>query len=669
MIDQTPAIQPLSWLREMMRFKPGYWRWGLSIRSAIAVALPFAIGFWLDDMQTFLWLALGTQIVASGERAGPYQLKFRQLLISVPIGAAGYLLGYATAMPWFLVVAVMACIGIVAGILSSYSAALSMGCLQMLLVAAIAIGNPSIGSFWWPALLFLAGAVFYGLLLGIEACLIPQRPWHGMQAKALRALAHMAETMVRGEPIDAFRRRATDQMAELYGAMLAVRSDAAGRNHLADQTAWQLQRLDTVFALLLDTSNKNELTRAACTLEAMAQAVGHDRSAVVASTGQTIGSPLERALQNLAMSLAGKMAPAATIHNAESVLSGPSEISRLGLKLDRLVPGRDAILGALALGLCMGLAYASHWLIKESHWYWVPLTVGMVMKPDMGSVFARGVLRCIGTAFGIIVGSLLLALIPKGLLFALILGLLAAILPWAKQLSYGVQAFVLTPLVLMLIDAIIPGPQNVNFAGQRLVDTLIGSAIVIVFGHLIWPKQHSQQLSESFRQSCQALAQYLLASLASVAGQKEMVGVAETRRIAYGKLADIRMRLQKQLGDPPPASTEAANWFPLITSAERICDHITAYSAHPAHAVATGDDELLKQLASRIAHFVDDDGKGDVDANLARGTPEAELAASVDNELNHARIWRSGREQGRRGAVKTAGGIEAGKRAGTDQKR
>src|SRR5690625_2624357 len=137
-------------------------------------------------------IAMGTLMMTTGEESGPYGRALRHLAIAAPMGAVGYLAGYLSGLPWLGTVACMAGLAFVAGIISSYSATLSIGCLQFLLTAAIAIGVPSIAPFWEPALLYLVGALFYALLLGIEAAFWRERPRQLALATLLESLGDLA---------------------------------------------------------------------------------------------------------------------------------------------------------------------------------------------------------------------------------------------------------------------------------------------------------------------------------------------------------------------------------------------------------------------------------------------------------------------------------------------
>ncbi|HCR99100.1 MAG TPA: hypothetical protein DIW40_16515 [Halomonas sp.] len=320
------------------------WQWGRAIRAAVSIFLPLMAGLMLGHIMTGMWIAMGCLMMVTGEVSGSYRDVYRAMFISACIGSVGYLAGYLHILPWSAVIIIMMCAGAVAQLLSNVSHTLSIAMLQILLLASIALGVPSINNFWMPALLYLVGMVLYALLLGIEI---------------------------------------------LFCRYLAKNRDA--------------------------------------TLNAASQSTPTKPVAIVASH-----------------------------HYAQ----------------------------ACALAVCLGVAYSAHLVDDNPHWFWIPLTVGLIMKPDLGSIHKRALQRITGTLLGVILGVLILLFVPKNVAFVLLMAILAGILPWAMKYSYALQAVFLTPLILMLINIILPGSADINYATQRLLDTVIGSFIVIVFGYL-----------------------------------------------------------------------------------------------------------------------------------------------------------------------------------------
>ncbi|MEU8778080.1 FUSC family protein [Streptomyces sp. NPDC048606] len=139
----------------------------------------------------------------------------------------------------------------------------------------------------------------------------------------------------------------------------------------------------------------------------------------------------------------------------------------------------------LRLALCVGLAQALVVLMPYERAYWVPVTVVFVLKPDLGSVFSRALLRAAGTATGLLVAVAVFAAVPRGWWELPVLMLLGALLPVLSRRGYGFQTAAVTPVILLLSD--LGNLEGAELVGQLMQDSLIGCAIALVVGHLLWP--------------------------------------------------------------------------------------------------------------------------------------------------------------------------------------
>ncbi|WP_168699170.1 FUSC family protein [Gordonia paraffinivorans] len=169
--------------------------------------------------------------------------------------------------------------------------------------------------------------------------------------------------------------------------------------------------------------------------------------------------------------------------------------------------------------------------------------------------------------------------------------------------SYLWQAVFLTPLIMLLIDAVVPHESVLDISEARLITTVIGGLIVDVFGYLIWPSQRHPRVDAAFAAGIEALAAYLRGVADGAAAER----VTAERRRAYRRLFDTRVHLQRTLSEPPPAGAEAWSWIPLVTAAERIADRITGISAlrRPvprADLVAAADalDDLVGETETAV---------------------------------------------------------------------
>ncbi|MGH3629105.1 MAG: FUSC family protein, partial [Sciscionella sp.] len=240
--------------------------------------------------------------------------------------------------------------------------------------------------------------------------------------------------------------------------------------------------------------------------------------------------------------------------------------------LDASLAGRATWLFALRLALCEAVALLAVHLLALQRPYWVMLTVAIVLKPDFGSVFARGVLRGGGTVVGVLLGTGILALHPRGFVLVLIVAVIAAILPVGQARNYGMFATFLTPLVIILLDLAKPGGSSLVLA--RLLDTLLGCAIVLIVGYLLWPGGRTPKVGERLASSIESLATYAARALTVAQGRPRGERYALRRR-AYRALADLRTEFQRLVAEPSAAGRQAAAWWPVTVALERYADAIT----------------------------------------------------------------------------------------------
>lgn len=619
----APHLKPTPWLTELARTKPAKWQWNRALRAGLCIGLPLGVGMLSGQMALGVWMSIASLMLTSGESNASYHSRLKAIAISSGLGSLGCLVGYAGVLPWGWIVPLMAVLAVLAGIVSSYGAPFSAGMLQFLALATVAIGRPQIGPFWEPMLYFIIGAFFYALMMLLEGALLRLQPRRQMAADLVKALAQLALNRAAGLQtgteanhtlVEDSRRAVTALQSALYADVLGRHARKAGRTSEVDSIWALLQSSDDAFAAILSAESAPQLKAAAADLETIASMLlsGKKPSSQLklASTADN-ASPLARAIIAMASARRWSHSPFSRIV-AAGTNKPASRKPRFDILCDRLLPGTETLRSALALGLCVAVSYAAHWVDKDVRWYWIPLTVAIIMKPDFGSIFARSLARTAGTLVGAVVGTVIMILLPKGIGLVAMIAILAALIPWAAQRSYATLAIIITPLVLVLIDLTVPGTINVNYGGQRLLGTAIGAGIVLVFGYFIWPRTHSKAISANFQQANGALAAYLLAAahIPPANGAQPSLPLPRLRRIAYAKLTDLRTQLQKTMAEPPPAGAEATAWLPIVASAERICDSITAYSvrAEPTGSETsterTSDTETKPEAGAATAELI-----------------------------------------------------------------
>ena len=121
--------------------------------------------------------------------------------------------------------------------------------------------------------------------------------------------------------------------------------------------------------------------------------------------------------------------------SAAVVRPAPDLRTRLHDVADRTVGNADSRAFVVRLTLCMTIAEVARQVVPLDRPYWVVLTVAIVLKPDLGSVFTRAVHRGVGTLLGVLIGSLLLTVVPRDAWVLVPMALAAGALPWARRPS------------------------------------------------------------------------------------------------------------------------------------------------------------------------------------------------------------------------------------------
>jgi uncharacterized membrane protein YccC len=319
----------------------------------------------------------------------------------------------------------------------------------------------------------------------------------------------------------------------------------------------------------------------------------------------------------------------------------PDWRSRLRELGDRTLGSADTRAFAVRLALCMTIAEIARQYLPIERPYWVLLTVAIVLKPDFGSVFTRAVQRGAGTLVGVLIGSLLLSVLPRNAWVLVAMAAAAALLPWGRAANFGLFSVFQTPVIILLLDLALPGGPGL--VGARLLDTLIGCAIVLVFGYLLWPQTWRAPLDEALRDAAHALDEFVEAAFTGSPTERR-----RARRRSYRALTELHTQLQRRLAEPPPVSTRAAAIWPVIVQLERTSDAVTEAVIATRHGEPAPDLAQVAVLRRAIRELEDDirQHRPPDDAEIHADGVLAPVAREVDAARRLVRDAAPGRRSG-----------------------
>ena len=587
------AVVP-DWLAEVVRPRPAPVPWPEMIRAALAICVPLSVSLALGQRALGVLPAMGGILGTMADTGGPYLSRVKRVCTAAVFGgAAGLVIGSVVhGHGWLAVIALVVVAG-VSGVLSAVGDIGSATGLQLLVYTALGIGPVgALRPVWHTAAGFLAG-VLWALILLLPGWL---RSPHGREQRAVAAVYDALAELLRavgGNQFTARRQALTSALNAAYDELLTARSTATGRNrqrmrlvgalnasHLMAEAAVTLGLAGIrPPPLVIETVSRLGDSIRNGTPPPMIPPPWDDRAAMLALRDAMAGaaralsrdwSPEDHARSGLRERLLA-VGPAGSFGSGR--LAGLA-----GRLLDEFGGGRLSRIFTLRLMACMGVAGIVSEVLPLQRSYWVLLTVAIVLKPDYGSVFARALQRGIGTVVGAVAGAVLLVLV-HGTWLLIPFAVLAALLPYGRSRNYGLLATFLTPLVVVLIDLL--SPAGWRLAEDRLIDTLIGCAIVLFIGFAPWPMSWYAHLPRQFAQTVLDVRRYLEEALLGPAGSvgPESSGPpvrSRLRRSTYRALADLRAEFQRTMSEPPSISRRATAWWPAVVGLEQVMDAITA---------------------------------------------------------------------------------------------
>jgi uncharacterized membrane protein YccC len=269
----------------------------------------------------------------------------------------------------------------------------------------------------------------------------------------------------------------------------------------------------------------------------------------------------------------------------------------------RTATNRTSVLAGLRLSLCMTVATATtSALHSESHSFWLPLTVAVAVRPEYGTVFVRAVNRVVGTVFGGAIAAVVLLAAGSGWPVAIAASLCLGFAVFAAPKLYALSVVGVTCSALLSTSITRPDPTS---PGIRTLDTLLGAAIALVFGYLLWPGRRQLPARETLREAAEAAAAYLRQATLLPNERRAFTAAVD---LAYKRAHQSRQALQAALREPSPVRDQAAALLPAALALEDLVDDITGI----ANDVDAGRPAPPAAALTDLAHRIEMVGHGAV---------------------------------------------------------
>jgi len=461
-------------------------RWLVGIRAGVTLGLPLLIGVAVGHAS---YGAIASMGALAGFSVGTAPWAYRAKVIPA-VGAATMVIvptsGLLSHIAWLAIVWV----GIVAVVASYVCLALDMGPPREYLIVLTALAGTGIPVGLHGALrelwLVAVGAAT-AWVVALAFTLLERGPSPARKAVD-QAQAAVAE-ILRSAGTDGAARARQTAVSAVHAARVSLRQTSRRE---ADGLAGRQAAIEVLLATTLSISIES--------IDPLAPAAA---AAVLAGPGELVDT-------------AGLPAPlVAALATARTLSDGyDAEQASPATGIDRLINGlgsRTVVLPtALRIGVSVAIGTAVGRLLGLEHSYWVGLTCAAALQANnVTMLFRRSIHRFVGTVAGVGLAGAVFAFSPTAAVVAVAATVAQLIAEIVIVANYAVAVTFITVIALSVYDLAAPHAQIGSTIDARLLDTVIGAALVVILRMLLWPKTNSTRLPIARADTVRAIATVL----------------------------------------------------------------------------------------------------------------------------------------------------------------
>lgn len=650
-----------NFLRFLLQSEPGKPAIANGLRAGLAWGVPLLIGYFTDHRESGLYIGLMAYFVNLANVGGPYRIKATAMAIATLGMAVSVVVGTLVAGVPTLAVLLILLWGVGAGLASLYGAAGSSVGLVVGLSFISAIAQPrSLTVALLRFVLCLMGGGWAMLLSLVMWPLNPYYPLRKAVASCYNAIADYLQAFQENQiqtGVDS--RKTTDILAirkALENARTALGVERMGqpnRSWMDEQLLVLIQDAERLLGSIIALSELIEINSGYQQFRAVQLLVDEaleQISLITKATAKVIsGKPAaisfgnldriyealqeQRHLQRIAISDREVDYPAllaltnlllmieklikqlhyaadtarfldADIHsesrNAEPVaLAEQKQRSILSRLRDNLTFDSAIFRHALRIGVTLAVGVTLYTLTNLKMGSWITLTIMIVLKPDFGATFKRFFQRVGGTILGAILAAVIAAAIANKLVLDTITVLTVFFGISLLKVNYGYAVVFISIFVLLVSN--IAHPIGWQFAGIRMLNTLIGAGLAFGGHYLMWPSWERQRFPKQLATALRQCRHYFQKVMAVYQGEKEdKSSIISQRRCTGLAISNAQSSFQGLLGEPQAQVGLVEPFMALLVYMGRFTNAITVLAVHLDHFRGTQPLPELETFVRQI---------------------------------------------------------------------
>lgn len=630
-----------NFLRFLLQSEPGKPAIANGLRAGLAWGIPLLIGYFTDHRESGLYIGLMAYFVNLANVGGPYRIKATAMAIATLGMAVSILVGNLVAGVPKLAVLLTLLWGVGAGMASLYGAAGSSVGLVVGLSFISAIAQP--GSLTVALLRFVLCLIGGGWAMLLSLVMWPFKPYYPLRkavASCYNAIAARIQVFQENQIQTGEKSRQTGDFLAIRKAIEnartalgAERMGQHARSWMDEQLVVLIQDADRLFGSiialieLLEINSRYQHFRAvqllvdealeeiSVIIKATAKVISGKPAAIsfgnlnrihealreqehlqrVATGSREVDYPALLALTNLVLMIEKLIKQLhytadtaryldADSHiksrSAEPVASGEeNQRSLLSRLRDNLTLDSAIFRHALRIGVTLAVGVTLYTLADLQLGSWITLTIMIVLKPDFGATFKRFFQRVGGTLLGAVLAAVIVAAIANKLVLDSITVLTVFFGISLLKVNYGYAVVFISIFVLLVSN--IAHPIGWQFAGIRILNTLIGAGLAFGGHYLMWPSWERQRFPKELASALRQCRQYFQKVMAVYQGKKEdKSSIISQRRCTGLAISNTQSSFQGLLGEPQAQIELVEPVMALLVYMGRFTNAMTVLAVH-----------------------------------------------------------------------------------------
>lgn len=258
---------------------------------------------------------------------------------------------------------------------------------------------------------------------------------------------------------------------------------------------------------------------------------------------------------------------------------------------------------SLRLSIAIVFAYSLGFVFDIQNTYWILLTIIVIMRPSYGLTKERSKDRIIGTLIGAVIAVGIVLLTQSVVVYA-ILAIVSLIFAFALlQQNYKSAAALITLSIVFVYSFI--NPDAFEVIQYRVIDTVIGSTIAVVFNYVLLPSWEANNLKQVLLNALKMNKNYLVATQELYQDPvKNKLSYNIARKEAFLAISNLNAAFQRLTQDPKSKQRQFQLIYEIVTLNQTMVSAIASIGSfignHTTTPASIEFNILIKKIASTL---------------------------------------------------------------------